>query len=192
VATVTKIQLSTSGNTDVRIHGLVSGSPELTWWQTTTQRANIQYNDTSDEFRINAALGTSRITLRTADIEHIRIQGENEAAHGSVGILSAGMYWEPVEKGATNVIDWEEGNVYEWDMTASRTISVDGTKTPPDGYVLSMFFNYVSGSGTLTFPGAWRWNGGTVPSAPTSGQTIWVTAIWQKAGTVIGDWGKYS
>ncbi len=100
------------------------------------------------------------------------------------------MYWEPVEKGATNVIDWQEGNIYEYVWTGSRTMSV--SPTPPDGFVLQLHFNYSSGSGVLTMPAPWRWNGGTAPSAPTSGQTVWITAIWQGGGIVNADWGRYS
>lgn len=167
-----------------------TGSPYITWYQSTTRRAFIQYQDSGDNLKINTDLATGRVSLQTANIEHIRVEGVNEAAHGEFGILNAGQYWDPVLKGATNVIDWQEGNFYEYSWTGSRTISM--SPTPKDGFCLVLTFNYVSGSGVLTMPAAWRWNGGIGPSAPTNGVTLWIQAIWQAAGIVTADWGLYS
>ncbi len=171
-------------------HTSATGNPGIVLFQNTTnERARLIYLDTNDSLQIRVELATARISFVTgATEEHLRITGV-AAAHGEVRVLNAGMYWDP-DTTAANVIDWRQGNLWEYSWTGSRTITVVPA-TPPDGYHYSGFFNFTSGAGTITFPGTWRWNGGVAPTPPISGETLWVTAVWENA-IVVADWGKYT
>ncbi len=174
------------GTESLRLETTVSGDAQLTFYQTSTVRAELTYLDSGDEFRIGTGLGTGLLTFASgvagADVLHMTITGLNDADQGRLEFHHA-CVWTPEDPG-TDAVDWRSGNLSEFDMTGNRTITLPNT--PPDGFVYHLFFNFVSGSGAITWPGSIRWPGSVEPGNPGNGQTLHVAIFVQDGGKLIG------
>jgi hypothetical protein len=80
--------------------------------------------------------------------------------------------------GATTAIDLSTGNFFKFTLTANTTLSI--SNSPSIGTYILEIIQPASGSTyTVTFPGGWKWSGGSAPTiTATNAKTDIITIVY--------------
>jgi hypothetical protein len=163
-----------------------TGSPYVSWTQNNTQRAYIQFLDSSDLFRINlSSSSTHNFAVQAGGTTKFYIdsitatQGYTYFANGQV---YAAEYQTQYEDTGTPTLDWRYGNqlLMDFDSTSTTTTIDIGDTTMNAGgsYILLMQYNGGSAqtvSWTSSTPLIWA--NGDVPTTATGATAGDITVV---------------
>jgi hypothetical protein len=153
-----------------------TGSPYIAWKQNNTQRAYIQFVDSSDLFRINLSSSTSHNFA-------IQLGGQNRFYIDGTG-STTGRYWfdlgqvyntegaEITRSTAGSVtLDWDAYNQVDLRNDGNiDTINIDDGSMQDGGHYCLVIRYATSGQTSITFSatGTLQWQGGSAPTLPNS------------------------
>jgi hypothetical protein len=153
-----------------------TGSPYVAWTQNNTQRAYIQFVDSSDLFRINLSSSTSHNFA-------IQLGGQNRFYIDGTG-STTGRYWfdlgqvyntegaEITRSTAGSVtLDWDAYNQVDLRNDGNiDTINIDDGSMQDGGHYCLVIRYATSGQTSITFSatGTLQWQGGSAPTLPNS------------------------
>jgi hypothetical protein len=173
----TSLSAPTGKNDVLRINTVdATGSPYVAWTQNNTQRAYIQFVDSSDLFRINISSSTSHnFAIQTGAQNRFYIDGTGS---------TTGRYWfdrgqvyntegaEITRSTAGSVtLDWDAYNQVDLRNDGNiDTINIDDGSMQDGGHYCLVIRYATSGQTSITFSatGTLQWQGGSAPTLPNS------------------------
>ena len=177
-------------------HTSATGNPMVGFYQsTTTERARIIFLDTQDEFRLNVNAATGRITLRTNNVERLRVHG-SDADEGDIRVVNSQFGIAEQSAEVTGTLNWDLGNSAWRDNDGTTTQDI-GVASMIQGHHYRLTIRDDTGSvASWTWTDVDVWINGLEPVFPQVNGEITVVDLWcSNVGgtkTVIAAWGPYS
>jgi hypothetical protein len=185
------------GNEIVQMrHDSATGSPFISWYQSSTRKTFIQYNDTGDAWYFTTDAHSIGVHFRVASTDKFVIESI-DADEGRVYVANGQFYLNEGTNytgSASHTIDWDEGNFCRVQNSSAATVPTTinvGASTMMEcgSYIMHIVYGVGGAAAVTTWTGVDQWANGNEPSLgqATVGD-VTVVHFHKLNSEVIGTW----